>query len=209
LSQFLERFKARIQAKKRAKQTHQHQDESSPTFASTNIAKTLNTSHWFSSMTKLGNKTISPAQLSNALTLGLILLSILCATYWFLRFAQLPTVPLSNAGASKGVTLYSNQELTNAYPLFGSKPLVTDTIFLRGVVITSPANSEHLDGFAIFEIDGKQTPAIGIGENLGKGLVLQSLGAESATLLYEGQKLDFKLTKSGGSSSTNNAATKK
>jgi hypothetical protein len=172
------------------------------TFVSTNTPQTLNVGHWFSSVTGRAKKTITPTKLSNTFTLGLILLSMSCTAYWFLRVAQLPAVPSAASGASKGITLYNNQELTNAYALFGSKPLVTDTIFLRGVVITSPEKSEHVEGFAIFEIDGKQTPAIGIGENLGKGLVLQSLGPESATLLYEGQKLDFKLTKSGGSSNS-------
>lgn len=52
------------------------------------------------------------------------------------------------------------------------------------------------DGFAIFEIDGKPTNAISVGETIGKGLNLQSIGDEQATLLYQGQKLNFKLNKS-------------
>jgi hypothetical protein len=102
------------------------------------------------------------------------------------------------------MTLYSNQDGTSAYGLFGSKPLVTDNIFLRGVVITSKGNDGRLDGFAIFEIDGTPTNAISVGENLGKGLTLQSIGDESATLLYEGQKLDFKLSKAGNKPSALN-----
>jgi hypothetical protein len=65
---------------------------------------------------------------------------------------------------------------------------------LRGVVITSKKDGA-LDGFAIFEIDGKPTNAISVGETIGKGLSLQSIGDESATLLYQGQKLSFKLNK--------------
>jgi hypothetical protein len=64
-------------------------------------------------------------------------------------------------------------------------------------VITSKNKDGSLDGFAIFEIDGKQTNAISVGEGLGKGLTLQSIGDETATLLYQGQKLDFKLSKAG------------
>jgi hypothetical protein len=52
-------------------------------------------------------------------------------------------------------------------------------------------------------VDGKPTNAISIGESLGKGLTLQSIGDESATLLYQGQRLEFKLSKPGGQKATN------
>ena len=69
------------------------------------------------------------------------------------------------------------------------------------------------DGFAIFEIDSKPTNAISVGETIGKGLSLQSIGDESATLLYQGQKLSFKLNKtkdkSDGSKNSGKADTAK
>ena len=93
------------------------------------------------------------------------------------------------------MALYSNQDAAAGYALFGSKPLVTENIYLRGVVITAQNTDGTLDGYAIFEIDGKPTNAISVGETIGKGLSLQSIGDESATLLYQGQKLSFKLNK--------------
>lgn len=114
-----------------------------------------------------------------------------------MRVAQVPGIPNQPSnGISKGLALYSNQDATAAYALFGSKPLVTENIYLRGVVATSKNPDGSLDGFAIFEIDGKPTNAISVGETIGKGLSLQSIGDESATLLYQGQKLNFKLSKS-------------
>ena len=113
-----------------------------------------------------------------------------------MRILQIPGMPAQPAnGISKGQTLYSNQDATAGYALFGSKPLVTENIYLRGVVATSKNPDGSLDGFAIFEIDGKPTNAISVGETIGKGLSLQSIGDESATLLYQGQKLSFKLNK--------------
>jgi hypothetical protein len=110
-------------------------------------------------------------------------------------------IPSSNSSISNknnpGITLYANQDSTAAYDLFGNKPLSADTIFLRGVVATGKNADGVLQGFAIFEIDGKPTNAISIGESLGKGLTLQSIGDESATLLYQGKKLEFKLRKPG------------
>ena len=149
-------------------------------------------------------KSLKPTGLASALTYLLMIATAACLTYWILRIAQIPGAPASSASAMKGMTLYSNQDGTSAYGLFGSKPLVTDNIFLRGVVVTSKGNDGRLNGFAIFEIDGKPTNAISVGENLGKGLTLQSIGDESATLLYEGQKLDFKLSKTGNKPSASN-----
>ena len=143
---------------------------------------------------------LKPDQASKGLTSLLMIVFACTLTYWAMRIIQVPGAPsLPALGMSKGVTLYSTKDGAGAYGLFGSKPLVTDTIQLRGVVITSKLPDGHFDGFAIFEIDGKPTGAISVGENLGKGLTLQSIGDESATLLYEGQKLDFTLSKAGGS----------
>lgn len=82
--------------------------------------------------------------------------------------------------------LYANQDRAAAYDLFGSKPVMTDTLFLRGVFATGKQVNSALNGFAIFEVEGKPTNAIGIGESIGKGLSLQSISDESATLLYQG-----------------------
>ena len=154
-----------------------------------------------------------PASVSTALTYLLMVITAVSATYWMMQIAQIPGPPGQPAsGINKGITLYSNQEGANAYGLFGSKPIVTDNIYLRGVVATSKNKDGTLDGFAIFEIDGKPTNAISVGETLGKGLSLQSIGDESATLLYQGQKLDFKLSKPGkekSSVSSNSPAHKK
>ena len=149
-------------------------------------------------------KGIKPSSMATCFTYLLMIATAACFTYWILRIAQIQGAPGSSASNIKGMTLYSDQDGTSAYGLFGSKPLVTENIFLRGVVITSKGNDGRLDGFAIFEIDGIPTNAISVGENLGKGLTLQSIGDESATLLYEGQKLDFKLSKAGNKPSSSN-----
>jgi hypothetical protein len=144
---------------------------------------------------------LTPTSIRKGLTYGLMLLCGLSVTFWLMKIAQIPGTPGQPAnGITKGMTLYSNQDASAAYALFGSKPLATENIYLRGVVITSknPNGTPDgaVDGFAIFEIDGKPTNAISAGETIGKGLSLQSIGDEQATLLYQGQKLNFKLNKS-------------
>ena len=147
---------------------------------------------------------LHPAVVARSLQYLGMAITAMALTYWFLQWWQLPAVPsiTAESKSSAGVTLYANQDSAAAYDLFGSKPLSTDTIFLRGVVATGKNANGSLDGFAIFEIDGKPTNAISIGESLGKGLTLQSIGDESATLLYQGQKLEFRLSKPGGQKAT-------
>ena len=151
---------------------------------------------------------ISPTKIARALTYLLMLACAISLTYWIMKIAQIPGTPNQpTKGISKGMNLYTNQDASNAYALFGSKPLATENIYLRGVVITSKNTDGSPDGFAIFEIDGKPTNAISVGESIGKGLSLQSIGDETATLLYQGQKLSFKLnkTKDKGDSNKNSS----
>lgn len=139
-------------------------------------------------------------------------ITAMALTYWILQWWQLqpiPSIALSSLSPStssttvsnknnSGVMLYAYQDSTAAYDLFGSKPVMADTLFLRGVVATGKQANGSLNGFAIFEVNGKPTNAIGIGESVGKGLSLQSIGDESTTLLYQGQALEFKLSKPSG-----------
>ena len=206
MSEFLKRLQERLQATKQGLGNAASKNRQDP-----NIRPENRLAYLFGKLKKLNTPNlpmpalnphgaIKPATIANALTYLLMLAVACCLTYWLMRIAQIPGVPATPAsGVSKGMTLYSNQDSTTAYSLFGSKPLVTDNIVLRGVVIISRGGNGRLDGFAIFEIDGKPTNAISVGENLGKGLTLQSIGEESATLLYEGQKLDFALSKTNGS----------
>lgn len=143
---------------------------------------------------KTSKPLLQPAAIANGLTYLLMISSAVSLTYWFMNIAQISGPPLINSN-NKGLTLYSNQEASAAYGLFGNKPLATENIFLRGVVVTSINRDGTFNGYAIFEIDGKQTNAISVGESLGKGLSLLSIGDEAATLLYQGQKLGFKLSK--------------
>ena len=150
---------------------------------------------------------LRPAAVARLLQYLGMAITAMALTFWLLQWWQLPSIPslapsspspssiTASTKNNSGVTLYANQNSTTAYDLFGSKPVATDTIFLRGIVATGKDSNGSLNGFAIFEVDGKPTNAIGIGESLGRGLTLQSIGDESATLLYQGQQIQFKLSK--------------
>lgn len=210
MSEFLKQLQGRLQVKKPGLEITSTQNQANLGNSLKSLLGGLKdlrlpSSNPLSQIPVLMPKGIKPSQVSTSITYIVVLATAACFAYWVLRIAQIPGTPGTSPNAiSKGMMLYSNQDGTSAYGLFGSKPLVTDNIFLRGVVITSKGADGRLDGFAIFEIDGKPTNAISVGENLGKGLTLQSIGDESATLVYEGQKLDFKLSKAGNKSNSPN-----
>ena len=196
MSEFIKRIQDRL---KRSKQALQQE--------SSDASKQGKFSNAQSALTSTLNL-VSPASTTKVLTYLLMLACAISVTYWIMKIAQIPGTPGQPAnGISKGMNLYTNQDANAAYALFGSKPLATENIYLRGVVITSKNPDGTLDGFAIFEIDGKPTNAISVGESIGKGLSLQSIGDETAALLYQGQKLNFKLNKSRdkGDGSKNNS----
>jgi hypothetical protein len=201
LSEFLQRLRDRLKAKRHTNQVESRAYENPQKVQSDlgHISQVLRGQKQLNlSLPSFIMPAFKPTLLTNALSYVLMLLAGLCLTYWLMQIAQIPAPPSQPAtGINKGVTLYTNQDGSNAYDLFGSKPLVTDNIYLRGVVVTSKNKSGALDGFALFEIDGKPTNAISVGESLGKGLSLQSIGDESAILLYQGQRMEFKLSKPG------------
>jgi len=131
---------------------------------------------------------------SQWLRYGFTLLSIFIGAGLILFIAQLPTPRLESIPA-KGVTLYSAHEAQQAYALFGSKPIELGAIQLRGVVITGKTTDGKDSGFVLLEIDGKASGPLGLGETAGKGMVVQALHADGATLAYQGQKIDLTLSK--------------
>ena len=217
MSELIKRLQDRLKAKKLAKQQTRAKLNESENFSKsmgTKPSAFLGLSVFgksiFPGITGLSNsqqKTPIPATLAKGLAYLLMLACAVSTTYWIMRIVQIPGTPDSPVnGISKGLTLYSNQDAAAAYGLFGNKPLVTENIYLRGVVATSKNSDGTLDGFAIFEIDGKPTNAVGVGESIGKGLSLQSIGDESATLVYQGQKLNFKLNKTKDKSDKTSAS---
>jgi hypothetical protein len=118
------------------------------------------------------------------------------ASYWLIQIVQIPSPEESLGKNFKGVTLYTNQDSNTSYKLFGSKPLAAENIALRVLVVTGKNENGIDQGFALFDIDGKSTGAIAVGEQISGGMLLQSINSESATLLYQGKELSFSLQKS-------------
>lgn len=144
----------------------------------------------------LASTYLNPVRISQCMTYLFILLTLASASYWLIQIIQIPSPEESLGKNFKGVTLYTNQDSNTSYKLFGSKPLALENIALRVLVVTGKNENGIDQGFALFDIDGKSTGAIAVGEQIIGGMLLQSINSESATLLYQGKELSFTLQKS-------------
>lgn len=138
---------------------------------------------------------VTPIRVNQALTYVLICITAASTAYWLMYILQIPSPADNVLNNFKGTTLYTNQDINTSYPLFGSKPIAKDNIILRGVVVTEKNKGGVYQGFALFDIDGKPTGAIAVGEMMGRGLALQAIDPETATLLYQGKEMSFSIQK--------------
>jgi len=153
---------------------------------------------------KFASSYLTPIRVSESLSYLLICFTAAASAYWIMQITQIPAPQESLLKSSKGTSLYTNQDLSASYPLFGSKPLATDNIILRGVVVTDKNQDGIYQGFALFDIDGKPSGAIAVGESVDRGLALKSIDSETATLLYQGKEMSFSIEKNKKNSSPSN-----
>ena len=151
----------------------------------------------------LASAYLTPIRVSQLISYVFILLTLVSSTYWLIHILQIPSPAEILPKNFKGITLHTNQDIGTSYKLFGSKPFAADNIALRVLVVTGKNEAGLNQGFALFDIDGKSTGAIAVGEQMDRGMMLQSINPDSATLLYQGKELSFALQKSKKSSSSN------
>ena len=131
---------------------------------------------------------VSPRKTADLLQILLILSTSAMVIYWLMKLLALP-LP---GNSSQSELLVSSRPGTEAYLLFGGKQIDTGNIKLRGVIHMGDQLGSA-DGFAIFEIDGKTTPAIGKGESLGQGFVLSQINQDSVIISRQGQRATVQL----------------
>lgn len=135
----------------------------------------------------------NPQSTLQNLSFCLMLATAACAATWAMKLVQLETPPSSNQWSPRGTTLYSSIEPNTVSSLFGRQPIAKNSITLQGIVITGKDLSGALSGFALFDLDGKPTGPVAVGESPGKGLSLQSIGTDEAILQYGEESMNIKL----------------
>jgi len=123
------------------------------------------------------NRNVKPLTIANGIRNTLILLCVLSLVFVYLVINQLPSPQLFDRPAQ----IYQFQDVRKTEKLFGQKDIDLSKIRLTGFMASGAST-----GFAIFEVDGKTSGAIAIGETFGKGYFLKSISKESVEIVYQG-----------------------
>lgn len=106
--------------------------------------------------------------------------------YTYLAVQRLPRL----SDAVQPAQIYQVHDVQQAANLFGHKDLDLSKIQLTGLMRHDASSS----GYAIFEIDGKNSGAIAVGETFDKGYFLKSLGSDSVEVVYQGKQISVPMT---------------
>ena len=130
---------------------------------------------------RLGNflNQIKPLWLARTIKNLLVLCIVLTLTYSYLAIERLPRV----SDAHQSLHIDQLQDVQKAAKLFGHKEFDLSKVQLTGVMRTDGSSS----GYAVFEVDGKNTGAIAVGETFDKGYFLKSIGTESVEVMFQGK----------------------
>ena len=116
----------------------------------------------------------------------LVLCIVLTLIYTYLAVQRLPRL----SDAVQPAQIYQVHDIQQAANLFGHKDLDLSKIQLTGLMRHDASSS----GYAIFEIDGKNSGAIAVGETFDKGYFLKSLGSDSVEVVYQGKQISVPMT---------------
>ena len=111
----------------------------------------------------------------NILVLGMVLALL----YTYLAIERLPRF----SDANQSLHIDRVQDLQQAAKLFGHKEFDLSKVQLTGVMRTDGSSS----GYAVFEVDGKNTGAIAVGETFDKGNFLKSIDTDSVEVMFQGK----------------------
>jgi len=130
---------------------------------------------------RLGNflNQIKPLWFARAIRNLLVLCIVLTLTYTYLAIERLPRV----SDAHQSLHIDQLQDVQKAAKLFGHKEFDLSKVQLTGLMRTDGSSS----GYAVFEVDGKNTGAIAVGETFDKGYFLKSIDTDSVEVMFQGK----------------------
>ena len=123
---------------------------------------------------------VKPSWFVNAIRNVFIVSSVALVTYTYLAIERLPQVPDLN----QPVHIYQIQDIHHAAKLFGHTEVDLSKVQLTGLMRHDVSSG----GYAIFEVEGKNTGAIAVGETFDKGYFLKSIGVESVEIVFQGKQ---------------------
>ena len=129
---------------------------------------------------------IKPLWFARVLRNVLVLCIVLTVTYTYLAIERLP----SFSDANPSLPINQLQDVQKAAKLFGHKEFDLSKVQLTGLMRTDGSSS----GYAVFEVEGKNTGAIAVGETFDKGYFLKSIGVDSVELMFQGKSHQISMT---------------
>jgi hypothetical protein len=136
----------------------------------------------------LGNflNKIKPLWFARTIRNLLVLCIVLTLTYTYLAIERLPRV----SDAHQSLHIDQLHDVQKAAKLFGRKEFDLSKVQLTGVMRTDGSSN----GYAVFEVEGKNTGAIAVGETFDKGYFLKSIGTDSVEVMFQGKSHQILMT---------------
>jgi sulfatase maturation enzyme AslB (radical SAM superfamily) len=122
---------------------------------------------------------IKPLWFAQAIRNILILFIVVILIYSFLAIERLPKF----SDVTQPVRIDHIQDIQKAAKLFGYKNTDMSKVKLTGLM----RHDGSSDGYAVFEVAGKNTGAIAVGETFDNGYFLKSIGAEGVVVMFQGK----------------------
>jgi hypothetical protein len=123
---------------------------------------------------------INPRWCVNFIRNALLLLVVFVVAYTYLAIERLPRI----SDSDQAIRIYQVQDPQNVANLFGHKEFDLSKVQLTGLMRNDGSSS----GYAIFEVDTKNTGAIAVGETFDKGYFLKSIGVDSVEIVFQGKQ---------------------
>jgi len=122
---------------------------------------------------------IKPLWLAKFIRNTLILCIVFILTYSYLAIERLPKF----SDVTQPVRIDQIQDVRKAAKLFGYRDTDMSKVQLTGLM----RHEGSSNGYAIFEVEGKNTGAIAVGETFDKGYFLKSIGVEGVEIMFQGK----------------------
>ena len=122
---------------------------------------------------------IKPLWFARAIRNISVLCIVLTFIYTYLAIERLP----SFSDANQSLHIDKLHDIQKVAKLFGHKEFDLSKVQLTGLMRTDGSSS----GYAVFEVEGKNTGAIAVGETFDKGYFLKSIGVDSVELMFQGK----------------------
>ena len=130
---------------------------------------------------------IKPIAIANLSRNVCIFIVILTLAYTCLMISNLPAPQFFDRPAQ----VYQLQDIQKAGGIFGQKEIDLSKVKLTGIM----SGGSAMSGFAVFEVNGKSTSAIAVGETFDQAYFLKSINLDRVEIVYQGKPYQMILSK--------------